>query len=93
MDHQFRVADEIDECLSDLLEDRLDAEEIVAQPMHLKGVLGHRPFRIDVLVVRVSGRDMALQLDRTDLDDPVAAFRVEACRLGIKNDFTHRYLP
>ena len=91
MDHQLGAGDEVHEIARNLPEHRLVAQEIVAQPVHLERLFGHRALGVDVLVIGVAGRDMAVQFDRADLDDPVAGFGVKARRLGVEDDFTHRF--
>ena len=89
MDHQFGVADKVQKCLTDGRELGFVAQEIVTQPVHLKCLVRHPAFGVDVLVIGFSRRHMPHQLDRANLDDTIAAERVKAGGFGVQNDLTH----
>ena len=72
---QRRVAEEVDHLVGDIGEARLVAQEVVAQAVHPKGLLGHRPFGIEVEVEVLAGRDVVDQFDAADLDHAVAGER------------------
>ncbi len=57
--------------------------------MHAEGLLRHVAFGIEVDVKGLAGRDRVQKLDGADLDDPVPARGIKACRLRIKNDLAH----
>ena len=57
--------------------------------MNIESLPGHRPLRVDVLVIDPTGRHVVQQFDRADLDDPVALLGVETGGFGIQNDLTH----
>src|SRR5262249_15537558 len=61
----------------------------VVEAVNPGGIDRHRPFRVDVFVELLAGREVVHQLDATDLDHAVAVPRVEASGLGIEDDFAH----
>ncbi len=90
MDHQRRIADEVEEIADDLGKGRLVREESLAQPVDPESLGRHIAFRVDVGVEILSGRQVVAQLDTADLDDAVAGGRVQSGGLGIENDLAHR---
>ena len=89
VDHQPRLADEIEKAAGDLGEARLVGEETGGQPMNGDRAFGHVALGIDVDVIFGARRDAVQKLDTADLDDPVAAGRLQAGRFRIENDFAH----
>ena len=89
VDHQLGIPDKIQKLRADLRKDRLVAQEIIAQPVHFKGGLRHRPLRVDVFVKRPTRRHVIVQLDRPDFDDTVPFRRFKTRGFGIQNDLTH----
>jgi hypothetical protein len=87
------VFDEVEEGLSNGLEHRLVAQEVIAQPMNLERLFGHRTQRIDVLMERPSCWHVIEQLYRANLDDAVTLDRLEASGFGVQNNFTHGGFP
>ena len=59
--------------------------------MHVKCFRRHVAFGIDVAVEGLSRRHAVEDLDAADLDQPVAAQRIEARGFGIENDFAHGF--
>ena len=89
VDDQRRVADEIQKSVGDVGEPVLAGEEIVRQAVDREGVLRHVAFRIEINVKFPAGRQVVLQFDGADLDDPVAGGRIEAGGFGVEDDLTH----
>ncbi len=89
MPDQHGVAQERDEFVRDLGEDRFVGEELLRQAMDLKGLLRHVPFRVDVFLEGLAGRQVIDQFDGADFDDPVPGRRIESRRFGIQNDLSH----
>ena len=71
-------------------EQRLAGQELGRQPVHGKGFRRHVALGIDVAVKGLPGRHPVEDFDAADLDQPIAAQRVEAGGFGIENDFAHR---
>ena len=84
-----RVGDEFQELLDHFGEQRLAGKELAGQAMHGKRFRRHVALGIDVAVKGLPGRHPVVDLDAADLDQPVAAQRVEASGFGIENDFAH----
>ena len=74
-------------------EDRLVGEEGGAQAVHVDGVLRHVALGIDVGVEGAPRRHVVDELDRADLDDPVAGVRIETGGFGVEDDLTHAFAP
>ena len=83
------LADELQELVGDLGEQRLVLEERRREPVHGLGFGRHVALGIDEAVELAARRDAVDELDAADLDQPVAAFGIEAGGLGIENDFAH----
>ncbi len=90
VDHQSRIPDKIQKRLPDGSENRLVAQEIIAQTVHLERFFRHHPLRVDVLVIRPARGHMIEQFDRADFNDAVTLGGFKACGFGVQNDFTHR---
>ena len=65
------------------------ARNSARQPVHGKGFRRHVALGIDVAVKGLPGRHAVEDLDAADLDQPIAAQRIEASGFGIENDFAH----
>ena len=89
VDDQHRIAEEGEQVVHHRAEQRLVREELIGQTMDLERAGRHLPLGIDVSVVRRAGRDVVDQLDAADLDDTVAALRVETGGFGVEDDFAH----
>jgi hypothetical protein len=83
MDHQLRIADEIEKRLSDLGEFRLVAQEIIAKAVNLERLFWHQAFGADVLVIGFASRQVVKQFDRANFDDAVALRRLKPRGFGI----------
>ena len=59
--------------------------------MHGECFRRHVALGIDVAVKALPRRHTVVDLDAADLDQPVAAQRIEACGFGVENDFAHGY--
>ena len=62
-----------DQFVDDRREGRMLGQKLRAEPVHRVGVVRHVALGVDVAVEFAPGRDVVDQLDRGDLDDPVAA--------------------
>jgi hypothetical protein len=89
MRHQRRVAEEVDELVDNAGEDGCAFELVERDAVDADGFFGDVAFRMDQHVEHAIRRNMIVQLDAADLDDPVTAVRIEACGFGIENDFAH----
>jgi hypothetical protein len=89
VDHQLRVADEIEEGLAYVFENRVVSQEIVAEAMDLEGGGGHGAHRVYVLVIGLAGGQVVEKLDRADFDDAVAFAGFKAGGFGVEDDLTH----
>ena len=89
VDHERRVADEFQELLDHFREQRLAGKELAGQAVHGKRFRRHVALGIDVAVKRLPRRHAVVDFDAADLDQPVAAQRIEAGGFGIENDFAH----
>ncbi len=85
----LRVAEEVQDLLGDLGEERLVLQEFIGDAMDGQRVrMDLLVARVDVDVQRPAGREMVDQLDAADFDDAVGAV-VEAGGFRIEDDFTH----
>jgi hypothetical protein len=89
VDDERRIADEGEQVVDDIGEQRLVGEEFGREAVHPEGLLGHVALRIDVTVKRLPGRNRVEQLDAADLNQPIAAQGIEAGRFGIEHDLAH----
>ena len=89
MDDQLGFADETDELLGDVGEQRLVRQELRRQPVDLLGAGIDLPLRVQILVEGAPGRPAVHQLDAADLDDPVPLLGLQACRFSIQYDLSH----
>src|SRR5690606_31436592 len=85
--NERRVAEEVEHLVDDLLEQRLVAQELIAQPMHGEGVRRHLPLGVDVFVKVPASRNMVEKLDAANFNDPVTRQWVEAGGFRIDDDF------
>ncbi len=89
MDHQRRIAYELQKFLDHLGEERLVGEELPGKTMHGKRFSRHVALGIEIPMKGLAGRHPVENLDAADFNQPVAAQRVEARGSGIENDFAH----
>ena len=89
MDHHLRIGEKVEKRRGDGAEQRLIAQEIIAQPMNRKGIGWHGALRVDVLVIGFTSWNVVPQLDRADFHDAVSGGRVQPGGFGIEHDFTH----
>src|SRR5215471_12293671 len=89
VDDERRIADEGEQVVGDLGEQRLVGEELGRQPVYRESLGRHVALRIEIAMEGLTRRDPVEQLDATDLDQAVAAERVETGGLGIEHDFPH----
>ena len=89
MGNQGRVTDKIQKRLRNIGEKRLVSQKRCAQPMHFFGLGGHIALRIKIDMKCFIGRCAIDQFQTPDFNHAVAAIRVKACRLRIKNNFAH----
>ncbi len=89
MDHQPGVADKGEKGVGHCGEGRLVGEKRGAQPVHGFGLGRHVAFGVDVSwKVRPVGMWLTSST-AADLDDAVAAQRVETGGLGVEHDLAH----
>ncbi len=86
---QRTVIEKVEQIFDSIFEIGLVLKEPIAEPMNLLGNAWHCHARIEIGVIGVAGFNAVDQFDATDLDDPVALFRIKSGGLGIENDFTH----
>ena len=86
---QRRLAEEFDQLLHLVREQRFVLEEVDAEPVHLEGGLRHVAFRIEIAMERLAGWKAVDQLDTADLDHPIALQRIEAGGFGVEHDLAH----
>ena len=89
VDHQRRIADELQKVFHDMRKERLVGEELVGQAVHSLCFDGHEAFGIEVGLEASARRQMVDQLDTANLHNAVARGRIEAGGFGVENDFTH----
>ena len=89
MHDQLRVADEGEQRVGLLGEAPVAREEGAGEPVHPLGVLRHVALGVEIALEALARRDVVDQLDRTDLDDPVALRGLQAGGLGVEHDLTH----
>ena len=90
VDDETRVADESEKIVDDRRKDRLVPQRRRRMAVDAKSVLGHLALGIDERVKHPAGRVLMDDLDPADLDDAMARGGIEAGRLGVEHDFTHR---
>src|SRR5689334_5995186 len=64
-------------------------QKLSGKTMDSKCLSRHVPLGVDVGVERRSGWYPVEQLDAAHFHEPMALGRIEACRFGIEDDFTH----
>ena len=89
MDDEGRIADESEEIVDDLGEDRFIGEEFVGKAVDHRGFARHIAFGIKIDMERVAGGNVIDKLDAADFGDAMAGQGVEACGFGIEDDFAH----
>jgi hypothetical protein len=70
-------------------EKRLVLQERGRKPVHVLGLFGHVALGVYVAVILAPRGDAVQKLDAADLDQPVAAFGIEAGGFGIEDDLAH----
>ena len=106
MDHQLCVTYKIAKPLTDLGKNRLvfqcnftlfcrarGFQQVRADAVYTKRFFRHGPFGVDVDMIGLTRGHMVPQLDRADLDNPVAAFGIKARGFGIEYNLTHLPSP
>ena len=90
VDHQRRIANELQKFLDHLREQRFVGEELAGKTMHGECFSRHVALGIEMPMKGLAGRHPVENLDTADFNQPVAAQRVEARGFGIENDFAHQ---
>ena len=93
VDDEAGVAEEGDELRGHRAEGRLVGEEGGGEAVDLHGLGRHLALGVDVAVEDPAGGHVVEELHRPELDDAVAAVRVEAGGLGVEHDLTHAACP
>ena len=91
--HEPGIADEFQDRVRLLGEALLLREEVAGEPVHPLGAFRHVALGIEIALEAAARGDVVDELDRADLDDPVARRGVQAGGLGIEHDFTHHRSP
>jgi hypothetical protein len=86
VDHQRRVADESQKVGHHLGEDRMLGQELGRQTMHPECLFRHIPFRVDVFMEYLAGRQLVDQLDAADFHQPVAGGGIKAGGFGVEHN-------
>src|SRR5262249_20874623 len=86
---QRRVAEELQELLHHLVEERLVGQKPCRQSVHCEGLRRHLALGVDVAVKGLSRRHAVEQFDAADLHQPIASQGIEACGMGVQNDVAH----
>ena len=89
MDDEPGVAEEGGEPAATAAKTGLSARKAVVRPCTSTASAGTSRCGVDVAVEAPAGRHVVDELDGPELDDAVAAVRVEPGRLGIEHDLTH----
>src|SRR5262249_50003983 len=93
VDDQLGVADVLEQVVGDLREQRLVAQEFVADAGDRARAFVDRALRVQETVKRRPLRAPRFeQLDATDLDDLVALADLQAGGFGVENDLPHQNL-
>jgi hypothetical protein len=93
VDYQGRVADEFHKLLDHMNEQRFVGEELAGKTVHGIGFSRHFALGIEMPMKGLAGRHAIENLDTTNLNQSIAAQRVEAGGFGIENDFAHQLHP
>src|SRR5262245_21969158 len=86
---QRRLADERDEVVGDLGEQRFVLEKINGEAVDGGGLGRHVALGINVDVEMLTGRDTVDQLDTADLDQAMTLKGIEPRGLGVEHDLAH----
>ncbi len=92
VDDEPVLTEELQELVGDVGKQRLILQKCPGQPVHRDHLLGHVALRVDEAVELAPRRDAVQQLDAADLEQAVAALRVEPGRFGVEDDFAHATL-
>ena len=90
VDHERRVADELEEILDHMRKERLVREELAGKTVHGECFRRHVALWIEEPMKSLAGRHAIENLDTADFHQPIAAQRVEPGGFGIENDFAHQ---
>src|SRR5262249_30257419 len=93
MRNKRRVADERDQVLDDLSEERLVLEELARQAVDGNGFGRNIALRIEIAMKTLPARYAIDGLDAADLHQSVPLEGIKPRGLGIKHDFAHVYFP
>src|SRR5262245_49747151 len=93
MRNKRRVADERDQLVDDLGEERLVLEELARQAMDGDGLGRDVALGIEVAMKTLPARYAIDELDAADLHQSVPLEGIKPRRLGIEHDFAHVYIP
>ena len=92
VDHQSRVAEELQELVGNIGKARHSLDEVVVDAVDFARAFGNVAFRVEVAMELVSCRHAMLQFDAADLDDLVPLQRVQPCCFRIDDDLAHHCL-
>src|SRR5690242_7106510 len=84
-----RVFEKIEQLFGPVGKERLVSQEGARQSMHRLGLERHIALGVKISVKVTAGLDAVDDLDATNLDDAIAAARVETRGFGVEDDFTH----
>src|SRR5215831_14841291 len=93
MRNKRRVADERDQVLNDLGEERLVLEGLARQAVDGDGLGRHVALGIDVAMKGLSARNAIDELDAADLHQSMSLEGIKPGRFGIEHDFAHVNIP
>ena len=88
-----RAIDEGEEIVGDVAERRLVGEEVAGDSVYRKCTVVDFTLRIQIAVKVAAGQFAVDELDRADLDDPMAVLGLEPSRFGVEDDLTIHRLP
>ena len=91
VDDQFRPGQELEQFVDDLREARFVREELVADAVDFHRAVIDRPLGIDVLMEMPTARAPVNQFHAADFDDSMTIGGLQAGRLGVEDDLSHRF--
>ena len=89
MNNDLGITHKLAQGISDVRKLRLIAQEFCRQTVYCQRTGIGITFRIDVVVKVISGQPAVHHFDTADLNDAVAASRVQSGRLSVKNNLSH----
>ena len=89
MRHQRRIADEVEQFVRNVAEQRLVRQERGRQPVHGFRAGGHVAFRIVIGVIGRAGGHEIEQFDTAYFDHPVAGPWIQPGGFGVEDDLAH----